>query len=139
MLIKNVLFKVLVFLSEGIDALNLPVPVAVVYAKREFESWFICNLVEGGGAQIRQRLGISESIIAPVDVEEIADAKGWLTSRMPQNRSYQETRDQEVLVHYIDLELTFKRSRSFRRLCDAVHELIVAIDNCTPTVTPRPS
>ena len=30
--------------AEKASALNLNVPVAVVYAKAEYETWFICNL-----------------------------------------------------------------------------------------------
>ncbi len=123
-------------LATEVSRLNLRVPVAIVYAKSEFETWFVCNLRDGEGARIRQRLEISEAVIAPDNVEAITGAKEWLTKRMPRNRAYQETRDQEVLVHYIDLTLTNERSRSFRRLCHAVEELVVAMDNCLATVTP---
>ena len=123
-------------LAGKVSTLSLRVPVAIVYANSEFESWFICNLDEGKGEKIRQRLDIPDSVIAPDDVEAISGAKEWLTRRMPRNSSYQETRDQADLVHCIDLGLTIDRSRSFRRLCRAVEELVVAIDNCVPRVTP---
>ena len=123
-------------LAEKISQLDLPVPVAIVYANSEFETWFICNLHHGEGDRIRRRLEIPDRIVAPANAEAIRGAKEWLTSRMPRSRSYQETRDQEVLVHYIDLALTHERSRSFRRLCHAVEELVVAMDSCLPTVTP---
>lgn len=122
--------------ARRISQLNLPVPVAIVYAKSEFETWFICNLQYGKGDRIREILEIPDSIIAPANPESIRGAKEWLTNRMPRNRSYQETRDQETLVHHIDLTLTHDQSRSFRRLCHAVEELVSAMDSCDATVTP---
>jgi len=117
-------------------ALNLNVPVAIVYARSEYETWFISSLSKGTGEPIRSRLGISASVIAPEDVEEIRSAKGWLEHHMPNDRGYKETEDQAALTHYIDLDLAHSRSRSFRRFCHAVDELVNAIDNGSQAVTP---
>ena len=124
-------------LVARVVALNLNVPVAIVYAKSEYETWFISSLSQGVGRGIRQRLGISESVNSPDNVEALTSAKGWLTRNMPIGRSYRETIDQANLTHHIDLDLVHGSSRSFRRLCHAVEELILAIDNCTPIVTPH--
>jgi hypothetical protein len=51
-------------------------------------------------------------------------------------RSYKPTEDQADLTYYIDLKLVQSKSRSFRRLCHAVEELIEAVDNGLATVTP---
>lgn len=123
-------------LSARAAALNLGVPVAIVYAKSEYETWFICSLSEFTGAPIRDRLGISESVDAPQNAENIRAAKGWLEQYMPNDRGYKETEDQEPLSHHIDLDLTYKTSRSFRRLCHAVDELVYAIDHGTKVVSP---
>ena len=44
-------------LATRASALGLTVPVAIVYAKSEYETWFIASLSEGTGAGIRARLG----------------------------------------------------------------------------------
>ena len=123
-------------LVDRASALNLGVPVAVVYAKCEYETWFICSLSEGTGGGIRERLSIASSVNAPEDVEDIRGAKEWLEGRMPQNQRYRETRDQEPLTYHIDVDLTHRRSRSFRRLCHAVEELVEGIDGAEAMVTP---
>ena len=123
-------------LAKKAGALNLNIPVAIVYARSEYETWFIGSLYQDKGKRIRERLGISECVRSPHNVEDIRDAKNWLTSRMPGDRAYKETEDQEPLTHHIDLELAYSRSRSFRRLCHAVEELVHAIDNQAPAVTP---
>ena len=73
---------------------------------------------------------------APENIEGVRDPKGWLTNRMPTNRAYRETIDQESMTHHIDFALAQRRSRSFRRLCHAVEELVFAMDNQLVTVTP---
>ena len=123
-------------LAARAAALNLTVPVAIVYAKSEYETWFIASLSECTGADIRARLGIPDTEHAPDNLENIRDAKGWLNQRMPGDRAYKETEDQGSLTYHIDLELTHLRSRSFRRLCHAVDELVDAIDQHLVAVTP---
>ena len=120
-------------LVDRASALNLGVPVAVVYAKCEYETWFICSLSEDTGEEIRERLSIASSVNAPEDVEDIRGAKEWLRG---QGRGYTETEDQEDLTYHIDMELAHRRSRSFRRLCHAVEELVDAIDGSEAVVTP---
>ena len=117
-------------------ALNLNVPVAIVYARSEYETWFICSLSECTGEPIRARLGIPASVNAPQNVEDVRAAKGWLEHHMPIDRGYKETEDQAPLTHHIDLDLTHSRSRSFRRFCHAVDELVYAIDHRSQAVTP---
>ena len=133
---KECPYEEAICVAAKVSGLNLNVPVAVVYAKAEYETWFICNLVPNKGMRIRNRLGISADVIAPRNAEEITGAKGWLTRYMPYGRAYRETQDQEKLTYYIDLNLTHSTSRSFQRLCHAVEELVDAIDDCSTGVTP---
>ena len=123
-------------LVERAEALNLAIPVAIVYANSEYETWFICSLSEENGEGIRVRLGIPESVIAPDNAESIRGAKEWLNGNMPRDLKYQETENQENLTYHIDMNLTHGNSRSFRRLCHAVEELVHAIDNHISIVTP---
>ncbi len=129
-------FEQVPYLTAMAAALNLDVPVAIVYARSEYETWFISSLSECTGEPIRTRLGIPASVNAPNNVENIRGAKGWLEERMPNDRGYKETEDQAPLTHHINLDLTHNRSRSFRRLCHAVDELVYAIDHGSQVVTP---
>lgn len=130
--------KLALSIVDRVTPLNLDVPVAVACAKHEYETWFICTLSENTGQIIRERLEISETVTAPENIEGIRDPKGWITNCMPANRAYRETVDQESLTHHIDFALAQRRSRSFRRLCHAVEELVFAMDNQLATVTPGP-
>ena len=124
-------------LAMKASALGLNVPIAIVYAKSEYETWFISSLSAHTGQGIRERLGLDSSINAPDHVEDIRGAKEWLGRRMPRARGYNETSDQVVLTRHIDLATTRCVSRSFRRLCHAVEELVEAIDNTLSIVTPN--
>lgn len=124
-------------LGDRASALNLGVPVAVVCAKSEYETWFISSLSEGTGEGIRARLNIDPSVNAPEDVEGIRGAKEWLRNHTPQGQRYKATLDQEGLTYHIDMNVTYRRSRSFRRLCHAVEELVEGIDGAGAVVTPR--
>ena len=124
-------------LAQTASGLNLGVPVAIVCAHREYEAWFVANLDSGTGDKIRATLELSETAVYEGDVESIASPKGWIQVRMPQSSGYKETQDQSALTPFIDIEHTQKRSRSFRRLCHAVEELLDAIESGTPIVTPQ--
>ena len=123
-------------IADKASKLNLRVPVAVVYAKSEYETWFISSLSEDTGEGIRTKLNIDPSVNAPENIEDITAAKGWLERHMPQDKGYKETLDQERLTHHIDMDLTHRRSRSFRRMCHAVEELVKAIDGGEVVVSP---
>ena len=123
-------------LARKAEALNAPVPIAIVCAKSEYETWFICSLSDSEGSGIRRNLGLQSSVVCPENAESIRDAKSWLTGRMPRNRAYNPPTDQDDLTHHIAIELVLKKSRSFRRLCDAVRELADAVDAGASAVTP---
>lgn len=118
-------------------SLGLSVPIVVVYAKSEYETWFISSLSGHTGNDIRNRLGLDQSVNAPDNVENIRGAKEWLIRHMPFGRRYKETSDQEHLTPHIVFDLAHSRSRSFRRLCHAVEELVDAMDSDSLIITPR--
>ena len=124
-------------LAQTAAGLNMGVPVAVVCAHREYEAWFVASLDSATGDNIRATLGLSETAVHEGDVESIGSPKGWIQVRMPQSSGYKETQDQSALTPFIDIEHTQRRSRSFRRLCHAVEELLYAIESGTSVVTPR--
>ncbi len=99
----------------------LPFSVVVVCAHREYEAWFLASLetIHPG----RSYAGDSESI---------RGAKDWLEHEV----GYREVRDQARYTRAVDIRLASARSRSFRRLCHAFEELIVATQADQPIVTP---
>jgi hypothetical protein len=52
------------------------------------------------------------------------------------NSIYSPTLDQAVLTRLIDLEMARQNSRSFRRLCKAVMQVVDAMDQGQTIVTP---
>lgn len=119
--------------------LNLNVPIAIVYAKQEYETWFICSLAPDCGNGIRERLELPADVTAPACPETIGDAKKWLKRHMRRQNSYRETVDQEPLTHQLELDLVRSKSRSFRRLWHAMEELVQAVEQGAAIVTPRPN
>ena len=96
-------------------------PVQVVCAHREYESWILASL-----ETIRDRAGIPDNASFAGDADAVPNPKQWLTDRMGLGRAYKETTDQPSLSSRIDLELAQTNSRSFRRLCHAVEQLLEA-------------
>ncbi len=113
---------------------NLSIPIAIVCPNSEYETWFICALSDDAGQGIRDKLGIDASVVSPNNAECIRGAKEWLRDRS--REPYKPTSHQAALTHQIDLDLVHSRSRSFRRLCHAVDELIDAIAAGIAPVTP---
>lgn len=85
--------------------------VSVVFAKREYEAWFIA-----AAESLHGRRGFSFDAGDVVDAETPRDAKGWMRARMI-GGIYGETTDQPAFSAVMDLEQAFRRSRSFRKLC----------------------
>ena len=98
------------------------IPIAVVCAKPEYENWFLASYEDFTG-----------------DAEEFGGAKTWLTThRIQPGMAYKETFDQPRFSATMDIEAVFLASRSFRRLCSALKELVDCIDSGTVNVTPCP-
>jgi len=93
-------------------------PVAVVLAKREFESWFVAAAESLGG-----RVGLPGNLQAPADPENILGAKEWLTDRMEGTRSYSPTLDQPVLARVFDLDRAL-RTDSFAKFRREIARLV---------------
>ncbi len=74
-------------------------PIAVVLAKHEFETWFISS-----AESLRGRRGLKSDITPPNNPEEIRGAKEWLDRRTENNETYSETRDQPALAVLFDFE-----------------------------------
>lgn len=107
-------------LSAEIVQAHLPFPVAVVFALREYEAWFLASMPSVAGA----------TPLLPTDLEYDGDpegrrdCKGWLKRQMPTGMIYKETQHQVEFTRSIDLNQAKNNSRSFRRLCNAVEQLV---------------
>lgn len=114
----------------------MDVPVAIVCAHHMYEAWFIASLDSPSGEKIMCKLALSEDAEYEGDVESIRSPKRWIEVRMPRDKSYKETVDQAGLSYFIDIEHTRRRSRSFRRFCHAVEELVEGVNLGERAVTP---
>ncbi len=111
--------------------------VAIVFACMEFESWLIAGVESLKGKAFSDgRAGIPNTVQEiPRDPERVPrDAKGWLGRAM---KGYSPSRDQAELTRLVDLDAIRQNSvRSFRRLEDAIRELVGAIRSGQHAVTP---
>jgi Domain of unknown function (DUF4276) len=82
-------------------------PVAVVYAKREFEAWFLA-----AAESLRGQRGLPDDLTPPGAPENIRGAKEWLAKRMPGSRGYSEASDQPALAASFDMNAA-RRADSF--------------------------
>ena len=112
--------------------------VASVFALQEFESWLIAGVDSLTGKNLPDgRPGIKAGIVVPGgDLEDAPrDAKGWLKKNMI--AGYKETADQQPLTELVDLGAIRRRQlRSFRRLENAIQQLVTAIRTVNHVVTP---
>ena len=97
-------------------------PVHIVCARRSYESWFLASL-----HSIRGRHGIAVDAALPQNAEDIPDPKRWLSDLMPDGKKYKVTTHQASFSRVIDIDLAHQNSRSFRRLCHTIEELLADI------------
>ena len=117
-------------LAEAWRAHALPFPVAIVFAHREFEAWFLASL-----PSIAPHIAdLSDGLTYPDEPEARRGVKEWLTKQMPRGRTYNEPLHQKAYAKHLDARLAHDRCRSFRRLVSALHELAESAG--TGTVTP---
>ena len=109
-------------LSQRCEQYRSICPVQVVYADRSYESWFLASL-----DTIRGQGDIPGTISIQTPVESINNPKQWLTEQMPSGQAYKETAHQAPFSRLIDVELAYHNSRSFRRLCHALEQLLDGI------------
>ena len=108
-------------LSGIIRSYNLPFPVAIVLAHREYESWFLASLPSIAN-KFPNLFNPGNAYAAHPAPETKRDAKGWLTSQM-NRKKYIETLHQEQFTMHFDMQAASFGCRSFQRLMHAIHEL----------------
>ncbi|HEX8674973.1 MAG TPA: DUF4276 family protein [Longimicrobium sp.] len=111
-------------LTERLRAYNAAFPIAVVFAHREYEAWFLASMWS-----LSLNATISEQRLDyPGEPEARRDAKGWISQQMGSGRAYKERINQAQFTRKMSMRRAYKRSRSFRRLCAAVRELVELAD-----------
>ncbi|MBI2833275.1 MAG: DUF4276 family protein [Acidobacteria bacterium] len=105
-------------------------PCAVVMANREYEAWFLASI-----EALRVRAGILPDANSHPHLEMPRDAKGELERLMPHGASYSASVDQAALTAHLDLEIAYRRCRSFRKLVSAFGALAAAA-GVAPAVWP---
>lgn len=94
------------------------IPLVAIAAERELEAWFLsCK------EALRGVRGIRPDAQSPSEPESIRGAKERLSSNM-EGRRYVEVDDQPAFAEVMDLDLASERCRSFRRLAQAVEQLV---------------
>ena len=112
-------------------------PIAIVLAHCAFENWFLASLETLRGKDFGDgRPGLKADSPLIDNCEGIRGAKDRLTHLFPRSIAYKETIDQICLSRLVDIDLTRQRSRSFRRLCDAVQCLATQIERGEKGITP---
>lgn len=96
-----------------------PIPVSVVFAKTEYESWFLAAI-----RSLRGERGIAADASAPVDPEAIRGAKEYLEQRcMLPGATYSPTVDQPALTQRFSFEEARRASPSFDKLWRDLEQL----------------
>ena len=101
-------------------------PIAVVLANHEFEAWFLA-----AAESLRGKRELKNDIHSSRAPEAIRNAKGWLSERMGDNRTYRETRDQPALTALFDLEQARQANsfdKCYREIVRLLDELRKASD-----------
>ncbi|HYT93070.1 MAG TPA: DUF4276 family protein [Gemmataceae bacterium] len=117
--------------------------VGIAFACMEFESWLLACAEQLAGVQLPDgRPGIRLGATGPTGHLEQAprDAKGWLDQHI--DAGYKPTRDQEQLTRLMIARLDAVRQRgmrSFRRLENALQQLVNALRADTHIVSPETS
>jgi hypothetical protein len=111
--------------------------VACVFARQEYESWIIAGVESLAGRSLPDgRPGVKAGTVAPPSPEKAPrDAKGWLSKNI--NGGYKPTTHQLPLTDMVDVSMIRNRNlRSFRRVENALRQLVDAIRSGQHVVTP---
>ena len=97
-------------------------PVAVVLAKSELESWFL-----GAKESLRGVRGIREDAISPLNPEDIRGAKEHLSGNMRGNRIYNVVDDQPAFAEKFNIQDARARCQSLEKLVKSFWWLVKQI------------
>lgn len=115
-------------LARRAAAIQPQVPVVIVVATWEYEAWFLASI------ETMEITGLSSYHAAMADTRS---PKGWIDRHLPPGQKYLETIDQAKMTHKLDFRRVEERSRSFRRLKNALSQLLEAHRENRAIVTPH--
>ena len=101
------------------------IPISVVLAKREYESWFLAAANSIAGER-----DLFDDLASPANPELIRDAKGWL-SKHKKFGSYSETVDQPALTARFDIDQARSADsfdKCYREICAVISKLKLEIN-----------
>ncbi|MEA1950239.1 MAG: DUF4276 family protein, partial [Planctomycetota bacterium] len=102
------------------------VPIGVVLAKREFESWFLA-----AASSIAGQCELFSDLPEVPNPEGPRNAKGWLSSNMPEYKIYKPRTEQKALARVFDIELARKNSPSFDKCYREIERLLKTVGSGT--------
>jgi hypothetical protein len=112
-------------LLEAVAPLAAGLPIAVVMAEREYESWLVASAPTLIGMD-----GLRQDVQAPDDPDRLRNPKGWLSSNMSdRDRGYDPVADQARLTDRFDMALARERSPSFDHAYREIERLIRAVSH----------
>ena len=106
-------------------------PIAIVLAKYEFESWFLA-----AAESLQGQRGLNGNLQPPNNPEAISGAKEWLSQRMEGNRRYSPTADQPGLTYHFDLDQA-RHADSFDKCCRDIARLLDVLRKANATQLAR--
>lgn len=93
--------------------------ISVVFAKHEYEAWFIAAI-----SSLRGKRGIGKTVDSPNDPESIRGAKEFMEKQMEKDRNYSETVDQPALTDLFDLNEARQKSSSFDKFYREIERIL---------------
>jgi hypothetical protein len=121
-------------LAGRVQIMERRCPVVIVVANKNYETWFYASV-----ETICTHEDLPDGLTYSQDCETMPNVTTWLTNQMHVKeafKKYKKTRHQLEFTEKLDVSTALSRSRSFRRLYNAVAQLVQAIDAQTNTVTP---
>ena len=106
-------------------------PIAVVLAKHEFESWFLA-----AAESLQGQRGLNGNLQPPNNPEAISGAKEWLSQRMEGTGTYSPTTDQPGLTARFDFEQA-RNADSFDKCCRDIARLLDVLRKANATQLAR--
>lgn len=97
------------------------IPISVVLAHREYETWFIA-----AAESLRGCISLPSDLSSPGHPEHIRGAKEWLSEHLPRHVRYSETVDQPELTRRFDMQAA-RRIDSFDKLYREVTNLLTIL------------
>jgi hypothetical protein len=92
--------------------------LALTFAHREFEAWFIA-----AAESLRGYRGLPKDLVRPSDPESIQDAKGWI-KELRAERAYSPTVDQAAFASNFSLDEARIHAPSFDKFCRDLTDML---------------